>query len=105
MSESAPPDGVAVERELEGLERAVGSLLEEIASLRERALGAEARHRRLEGTLQNAKVDGTGPEDLERRLRELGDENARLRAVIEEARERAGRIRGRLLVIEDETAD
>jgi chromosome segregation ATPase len=84
MSESAPPDGVAVERELEGLERAVGSLLEELASLRERALGAE---------------------DLERRLRELGDENARLRAVIEEARERAGRIRGRLLVIEDETAD
>ena len=105
MSESAPPDGVAVERELEGLERAVGSLLEEIASLRERALGAEARHRRLEGTLQKAKVDGTGPEDLERRLRELGDENARLRAVIEEARERAGRIRGRLLVIEDETTD
>ena len=31
MSESAPPDGAAVERELEGLERAVGSLLEELA--------------------------------------------------------------------------
>ena len=105
MSESAPPDGAAVERELEGLERAVGSLLEELASLRGRALGAEARHRRLDETLKKAKVDGTGPEDLERRLRELGDENARLRAVIEEARERAGRIRGRLLVIEDETTD
>jgi chromosome segregation ATPase len=104
MSESAPPDGAAVERELEGLERAVGSLLEELASLRERAYGAEGRYRKLEETLRKAKVDGADPDSLERRLRELGDENSRLRAVIEEARERAGRIRGRLLVIEDETA-
>lgn len=105
MSESVPPDGAAVERELEGLERAVGSLLEELATVRERAQSAESRHRRLEETLRKSKVDGADPEALERRLRELGDENSRLRAVIEEARERAGRIRGRLLVIEDETSD
>ncbi|MGW8283439.1 MAG: hypothetical protein ACWGON_09085 [Gemmatimonadota bacterium] len=105
MSESAPPDGTAVERELEGLERAVRSLLEELAALRERAQGAETRLRQLEDTLRKSKVDGADPKALERRLRELGDENARLRAVIDEARERAGRIRGRLLVIEDETAD
>ena len=105
MSESAPPEGAAVERELEGLERAVGALLDELASLRVRTREAEARHRRLEDTLKASKVDGADPESLERRLRELGDENARLRAVIEEARERAGRIRSRLLVIEDETGD
>ncbi len=105
MSESAPPDGAAVERELEGLERAVRALLEELTSLRERAQGAETRFRQLEDTLRKSKVDGADPKALERRLRELGDENARLRAVIDEARERAGRIRGRLLVIEDETAD
>ena len=105
MSESAPPDGATVERELEGLERAVGSLLEELASLRERAHGAEARHRQLEETLRKTKVDAADPEALERRLRELGDENSRLTAIIEEARERAERIRGRLLVVEDETAD
>jgi hypothetical protein len=38
-------------------------------------------------------------------LRELSKENARLRAVLSEARDRAERIRGRLIVIEDETAD
>lgn len=105
MSESAPPEGVAVERELEGLERAVRSLLEELTSLRGRARDAETRFRQLEDTLRKSKVDGADPQALERRLRELGDENARLRAVIDEAKERAGRIRGRLLVIEDETAD
>lgn len=105
MSESAPPETAAVERELEGLERAVGTLLDELASLRTRAQQAEARHKRLEETFRKSKVDGADPESLERRLRELGDENARLRVVIEEARERAGRIRSRLLVIEDETND
>jgi hypothetical protein len=80
-------------------------LLEELASLRERAYGAESRYRQLDETLRKAKVDGADPDALEHRLRELGDENSRLRAVIEEARERAGRIRGRLLVIEDETTD
>jgi hypothetical protein len=50
-------------------------------------------------------VESAEPEALEGRLRELSEENDRLNAVIEEARERAQRIRSRLIVIEDETAD
>jgi predicted RNase H-like nuclease (RuvC/YqgF family) len=105
MSESAPRDEATVEQEIEGLERAVGALLDELTSLRRRAESAEARHERLEQTLRQSRLDGADPEALERRLRELGDENARLNAVIEEARQRAGRIRSRLLVIEDEASD
>jgi predicted RNase H-like nuclease (RuvC/YqgF family) len=105
MSGSATPDRPALERELESLEKAVGRLLDELASLRRRAETAEAGHRRLEETLRRSRVDAGDPASLERRLRELSEENARLRAVLSEARERAERIRGRLIVIEDETAD
>lgn len=105
MSGSAPPDRPTVEQELEGLEKAVGRLLDELAGLRVRAESAEAGHRRLEETLRRSRVDAEDPASLERRLRELTEENARLRAVLQEARERAERIRGRLVVIEDESAE
>lgn len=105
MSESAPLEPGAVERELEGLERAVAALLDELAGLRQRAEAAEARSARLEQTVRSPAGEGTDPEDLQRRLGELSAENARLNAVIEEARERAYRIRSRLVVIEDEAND
>jgi chromosome segregation ATPase len=105
MSESEPREGMTVEQELEGLERAVGALLDELGRLRRRAEAAEQKHDRLESTLRQSRVDGADPEALEARLRELSEENDRLNAVIEEARERAQRIRSRLIVIEDETAD
>jgi chromosome segregation ATPase len=105
MSESAPLEQGAVERELEGLERAVGALLDELADLRRRAESAEARSKRLEQSVRNSERDATDPAALERRLGELREENARLNAVIEQARERATRIRSRLLVIEDEAND
>jgi chromosome segregation ATPase len=105
MSESEPREGVTVEQELEGLERAVGALLDELGRLRLRAEAAEQKHERLESTLRQSRVESAEPEALEGRLRELSEENDRLNAVIEEARERAQRIRSRLIVIEDETAD
>lgn len=105
MSESAPLEQGAVERELEGLERAVGALMNELAALRRRAETAEARSVHLEQSRQNTEGNGTDVAAMERRLGELSEENARLNAVIEEARERATRIRSRLLVIEDEAND
>lgn len=105
MSESAPLEQGAIERELEGLERAVSALLNELAGLRQRAETAEARNVRLEQSHRSPEGNGTDAAALERRLRELSEENARLNAVIEEARERATRIRSRLLVIEDEAND
>ncbi|MFO7587646.1 MAG: hypothetical protein R6X22_06190 [Gemmatimonadota bacterium] len=105
MSGSAPPDRPTVERELDGLEKAVGRLLDELADLRRRAQSAEESHRRLEEMLRRSRVDVGDPASLERRLRELTEENSKLRAVLHEARQRAERIRGRLVVIEDDTAD
>ena len=105
MSESAPLEPGAVERELEGLERAVAALLDELAGLRKRAESAEARSARLEQSARSTDGDGPDAASLQRRLGELSAENARLNSVIEEARERAARIRSRLVVIEDEAND
>jgi len=105
MSESAPLEPGAVERELEGLERAVAALLDELAGLRRRAESAESRSARLEQSSRSADGEGTDVAALQRRLGELSAENARLNAVIEQARERANRIRSRLVVIEDEAND
>lgn len=103
MSESASPDPQRVEEELAALEGGVSRLIEELASLRSRTEQAESEHRRLEETLRRSSVDEGDPASLERRLRELTEENSRLREVIREARERADRIRGRLIVMEDES--
>ena len=105
MSESAPHEPGAVERELEGLERAVSALLDELAGLRKRAESAEARCARLEQSARSPDGEGPDAAALQRRLAELSAENARLNAVIDEARERADRIRSRLVVIEDEAND
>lgn len=103
MSESAVPDPRLVDEELAALESGVGRLIAELESLRSRTERAEAEHRRFEETLRRSAVDAGDPASLERRLRELTEENSRLREVIREARERADRIRGRLIVMEDES--
>ncbi|MCL7928285.1 MAG: hypothetical protein M8860_03180 [marine benthic group bacterium] len=105
MSESEPREGVTLEHELEGLERAVGALLDELGRLRSRATAAEEKHDRLEKSLLESRTDGSDPEALERRIQQLNEENDQLKSVIAEARERAMGIRSRLVVIEDETAD
>ncbi|MFQ5529395.1 MAG: hypothetical protein ACE5FP_03525 [Gemmatimonadota bacterium] len=104
MSESESPDGAAVAQELEALERAVGALIEELDAMRQRVATAEDRRGKLEKTLRASGVKPGQPANLEERLGELSEENGRLREVIREARERAGRIRGRLIVMEDEAS-
>lgn len=103
MSESETPDTTVVARELESLERAVGTLLEELETLRRRLATSEDRSGQLEETLKASGVRPGEAADLEGRLSELTRENERLRDVIHQARERADRIRSRLMVMEDET--
>ncbi len=104
MSESAPPDSAAVEQEISALEAGVARLIDELLTLRDRAEHAEVQHRQLEDVLKKSKVDAGDPRSLERRLKELHEENSRLREIIREAKARAERIRSRLVVMEDETS-
>ena len=104
MPESAPPDPAAIERELKALEEGVGGLIDEITELRQRASSAEDQHARLSGLLRKSGVELADPESLQERLEELTEENFRLKEIIREARVRADRIRGRLIVMEDESA-
>ena len=103
MSQSETPDASNVARELESLERAVGALLEELDALRERVASAEDRSGTLEATLKASGVRPGESADLEGRLAELSRENEHLREVIQRAREKADRIRSRLIVMEDES--
>ncbi|MDP2469866.1 MAG: hypothetical protein Q8W45_02250 [Candidatus Palauibacterales bacterium] len=104
MPESVPRDVAAVERELGALEKGVDRLVRELEEYRSRTSAAEGEHARLTGLLAKSGVDMSDPASLERRLQELTEENSRLREVLREARIRAKRIRGRLIVMEDESA-
>lgn len=104
MPESAPRESGAVEKELGALEAGVGRLVRELDEYRSRASVAEREHTRLKGLLSKSGVDASDAGSLERRLQELTEENSRLKEVLREARTRAGRIRARLIVMEDESA-
>ena len=104
MPESAPRDPAEIERELGVLEEGVDRLVRELEDFRSRASVAEEEHARLTGLLERSGVDVSDPASLERRLQELTEENFRLKEVLREARTRAKRIRGRLIVMEDESA-
>jgi chromosome segregation ATPase len=104
MPESAPREAEAVERELGALEAGLGKLVRELEEYRSRASVAEGEHARLKSLLSRSGVDASDPGSLERRLQELTEENSRLKEVLREARTRAGRIRARLIVMEDESA-
>lgn len=101
MPESAPRE---IERELGVLEEGVDMLVRELEEYKSRASVAEGEHARLTGLLERSGVDVSDPASLERRLQELTEENSRLKEVLREARTRAQRIRGRLIVMEDESA-
>lgn len=88
--------------ELDALEGAVRGLVERYVELRDRIDDAERSRERLEEALDGSG-DGDGPDPLER-LERLGEENRRLRDTIEAARDRAERIRSRLIMMEDEVS-
>ena len=104
MPESAPRDPAVIEQELGALEQGVDRLVRELEECRSRASVAEGEHGRLTGLLERSGVDVSDPASLERRLQDLTEENFRLKEVLREARTRAKRIRGRLIVMEDESA-
>ena len=104
MSESAPHDPAAIERELNALEEGVGKLVAELKEYRRRTSAAEGEHALLTGLLERSGVEISDPASLQRRLEELTEENFRLKEVLREARVRAQRLRGRLVVMEDESA-
>lgn len=95
-------DGARLERELAALESGLARLLEEHARMSDRARETEAAHDQLAEALRAAGPERMDSGQLEDRLRGLVRENRRLREIIEEGRERAERIRSRLIVIEDE---
>ncbi len=87
---------------IQALEKAVIRLLDDFEGLRERAETAEAAYAKLSEALKQSEFDPLDSRDVEGRVQGLAEENARLKQVIDEARERAERIRGRLIMVEDE---
>ena len=88
--------------ELSSLEQALDRLLEAYADLRGRVQGAEADRRRLAEALEGVDLGEMEAEGAAERFQELAEENRRLREMVEEGRERAERIRSRLIMMEDE---
>ena len=102
MPESDRPETEVVDQVLEGLEESVGSLVERFTEVAARLQQIESEHTKLKTTLESSDLDSMDAEQFERRLTDLADDNKQLRRVIKEARERAQRIRRRLIVLEDE---
>ncbi len=98
----ARADGAGAAAVLDRLAGAVERLLGEYEATRDRAARAEASHAQLSEALGDSEPGAADPEDVEERLQALVEENRRLRETLEEARERAARIRSRLMVVEDE---
>lgn len=88
--------------ELASLEEALDRLLEAYGELRGRVERAEGRRRRLADALEGADPEEMGAGGAAERFQELAEENRRLREMVEEGRERAERIRSRLIMMEDE---
>jgi DNA repair ATPase RecN len=103
-SEPRDPSGLAADPAavMQALEKAVIRLLDGYETLRERADTAEAAYAKLSEALKQSEFDPLDTRDVEGRVQNLAEENARLKLVIDEARERAERIRGRLIMVEDE---
>jgi hypothetical protein len=56
----------------------------------------------LTDALQQSESDPLDSADVQGKIQSLADENDRLRQTLDEARERADRIRSRLFMVEDE---
>ena len=88
-----------VGEELTRLETVLDSMVEGFGAMSNRAAVAEENHRKLAEALRNTDVEEMAPTELQARLEALAEENARLRAGLEEAQTRAERM------MEDELAD
>lgn len=92
-------------REVSRLEDTVDRVMETLRSLEERASEAEGSYEQLRRALDSTG-SGSGDADdagsAEARLRRLSEENERLREILDEGRERAERMRRRLILLEDE---
>lgn len=103
-SESELPESTP-EEELRALEDTVDRLLEVLESVRDRAREAEESHEELRAALSRSGGGEEGEDvPVEERLRELTEDNERLRSILEEGREKAERIRSRLVLLEDESS-
>lgn len=102
--ESELPD-TTPEEELRALERIVDRLLDVVSSVQDRAREAEEAREELRAALARTEGDeGEEPVSVEARFRKLTEENERLRSILEEGREKAERIRSRLVLLEDESS-
>lgn len=97
-----PEGGAGVEERLATLAEAVERLVDAHVALRERAARSERLQRDLAEALEGADPGTMDSSEVADRLRELAEENGRLREVISESRERVERIRSRLILMEDE---
>ena len=102
MSGSEAPDG-AERQALARVEGAVTRLLETVDGLRARTTRAEARVAEVETLLRRFTRGDADPASLERRVRELGEENAELRRRLEEGREGVDRLLARIRFIEEQS--
>lgn len=98
-------EGDLPEEELRELEETVDQLLERMKALAERAREAEEAHAELRRALSRSGGgdEGEASLPLDERLRQLSQENERLRSLLDQGRERAERIRQRLVLLEDES--
>ena len=101
-SEAADGGSRDLAEELAALEQALKRLLEAYGDLQGRAERAEADLRRLADALEGVDLGELDAEGAAERLEELAEENRRLREMVREGRERAERIRSRLIMMEDE---
>lgn len=91
------------ESELRQLEETIDGLLDRLEALAERARDAEEAHAELRRALSRVgDGDQEGDEPIDERLRRLSRENERLRGLLDRGRQRAERIRQRLVLLEDE---
>ncbi len=94
-------DDLTVDALLDRFGGAVERVVSELRAAREQAGRMGQEYEALRSAVGGSDGAELSP-DVEKRLAVLADENARLRATLEEARARADRIRSRLAVVEDE---
>lgn len=87
---------------LQGLETAVGKLLDRVRDLAKRADKAETRRAEVEDLLKRITTGDESPADMHGRLRHLETENEDLRGRLGEGRETVERLLAKIRFLEDQ---